>query len=748
MYNGLKRFYKKGKKEDFFISIIFRSYSEEKYFGYSESAISRWFNGEANVSYEIVEYYSKNKEKLYADIKNRYFNAAVDFYTAGKEILDVLTSDMSISENRKNELINFYKTDFENLSVFIAEVLLFSMNRETAPQKNKSMLTDDVLYGCNINRPCKFFVGREKEISELHQTIQKENCVFVEGIGGIGKSELIRKYVQTYKGDYTNIIYLRYSGSLKNMIADIQFLNDTQDENFDDRFRRHYKFLKTLKDDTLIIIDNFDTTITDDDFFDDFISNEYKTLFTSRGRFENNTAMELSEMEDDDLLKLVNGFYAITEKNKGTLTEIIKTVHSHTLSVELAARLLGNGYINPDELLVKLIENNINPDSSEKVIIKKDNKTRKSTFYEHLHLLFALFNLSDKQKYIMGNFCFVSVNGIEMKRFALWIGENNSNDIIELAEMGLIINDSGRLYINAVIRDVVKEELKPAVTQCKALITCISAECIMFGDDKYYYHDLLDFADNIISDIAVDDIDIFMFMIGEVFAYADKYNELPVMKRILNTMEYYIKNELTAEVKHKALYYLYKSRYAILKYPNAYDNAAAFAEKGIALIEKNTTDDLKHLLSNLYSALGDYKAAAVPKDLNDIKKCYGLAYSLLEEIGELYSYDGYMIARKTAHYLVKTGNIDKGISLLENVAQIFKPDTIPENYNEYVKMRENNKFSTLLEYTEILTDLILYKAKNKQKPYAEYNIVAKIYNTIYENEPEKIPLKEIRKAIK
>ena len=231
-------------------------------------------------------------------------------------------------------------------------------------------------------------------------------------------------------------------------------------------------------------------------------------------------------MKKGDLLKLIGNFYSVTDKNKGTLTEIIKTVHSHTLSVELAARLLGNGYISPDELLVKLIENNVNPDSSEKVIIKKDNKTKKTTFYEHLHLLFALFKLSEKQKYIMRNFCFVSVNVIELKRFALWIGEDNSNDITELAEMGLIRNDSGRLYINSVIRDVTKEELKPSVTQCKALITSIATECIMFGDDKYYYHDLLDFADNIISDIDVDDIDIFMLMIGEVFSYADKYNEL------------------------------------------------------------------------------------------------------------------------------------------------------------------------------------------------------------------------------
>ncbi len=107
-----------------------------------------------------------------------------------------------------------------------------------------------------------------------------------------------------------------------------------------------------------------------------------------------------------------------------------------------------------------------------------------------------------------------------------------------------------------------------------------------------------------------------------------------------------------------------------------------------------------------------------------------------------------MIARKSAQILAATGNIDKGISLLENIAQIFKPDTIPNSYSEYVKMRENNQCSTILEYADILSDLILYKAKNKQTPYAEYNIAAKIYSAVYENEPEKIALKEIIKVLK
>ncbi len=70
------------------------------------------------------------------------------------------------------------------------------------------------------------------------------------------------------------------------MIADIQFVNDTEEDNSEERFRKHYKFLKSLRDDTLIVVDNFDTTIENKPFFDDFIDNEYKVIFTTRSNFE------------------------------------------------------------------------------------------------------------------------------------------------------------------------------------------------------------------------------------------------------------------------------------------------------------------------------------------------------------------------------------------------------------------------------------------------------------------------------
>ena len=47
-------------------------------------------------------------------------------------------------------------------------------------------------------------------------------------------------------------------------------------------------------------------------------------------------------------------------------------VHSHTLAVELAARLLKRGILEPEELLDKLIDENVKIDVSDKVNLDKD----------------------------------------------------------------------------------------------------------------------------------------------------------------------------------------------------------------------------------------------------------------------------------------------------------------------------------------------------------------------------------------
>ena len=100
---------------------------------------------------------------------------------------------------------------------------------------------------------------------------------------------------------------------------------------------------------------------------------------------------------------------------------IIQTVHSHTLAVEMSARLLESGIMEPLLLLKKLKEEKAALNATDTIGISKDGKSRKATYYDHIHTLFSLYQLSEKETDIMRNLALVPLSGVQNRLFANWL---------------------------------------------------------------------------------------------------------------------------------------------------------------------------------------------------------------------------------------------------------------------------------------------------------------------------------------
>ena len=81
-----------------------------------------------------------------------------------------------------------------------------------------------------------------------------------------GKANWQNPMQSTIKKHYTNILYFEYAGDLHQSVTDMDFADDLPEDTEEERFRKHNRFLRSLKDDTLIIIDNFNATATQDSF--------------------------------------------------------------------------------------------------------------------------------------------------------------------------------------------------------------------------------------------------------------------------------------------------------------------------------------------------------------------------------------------------------------------------------------------------------------------------------------------------
>lgn len=258
-------------------------------FDFDNGKVCRWINGNAKVSPQITGYYAdeNNKHTMAKDIEKNILPIMYDADMAVTELHNLIRNDMTVSEQKKDELCS----ECENAE-FITRLICFGMERTFIKRdtKTQSMLTagilspivSDYLYDGFVPKPCKHFVGRDGEIEEIHNLLQKHNKLFLNGVAGIGKSEFAKKYAEIYKSEYTNILYFNYSGDLRKMIADCDFADDNISDDEATRFKRHNRFLRSLKQDTLIIIDNFNVSASDDKLFDVVMKYRCRVMFTTR----------------------------------------------------------------------------------------------------------------------------------------------------------------------------------------------------------------------------------------------------------------------------------------------------------------------------------------------------------------------------------------------------------------------------------------------------------------------------------
>ncbi len=287
-----------------------------------------------------------------------------DCNMAMQDIYTLFIQDDTISDAKKKNLASLYKPANSRL-LFLAKLISFGMERQFIKRdtKNQKLIAGgalspivlDYIMDSEVPKPCRHFIGRDKELEELYTMLEENRHVFLCGIAGIGKRELANTYAKHYKKHYTNILYVEYTGNLHQDITDMDFIDDLPESTEQERFQRHNRFLRSLKSDTLLIIDNFNVTATQDSFLSVVLKYRCQILFTTRSNLKEYCTFHLKEIKDiNTLFQLTSAFYSDAARHRSTVEKIIETVHYHTFAVELAAKLLENGISTPGQLLAKL----------------------------------------------------------------------------------------------------------------------------------------------------------------------------------------------------------------------------------------------------------------------------------------------------------------------------------------------------------------------------------------------------------
>ncbi len=459
-------------------------------------------------------------------------------------------------------------------------------------------------------------------MEKLHELLCSKGKVFVQGIAGIGKSELAKAYAKKYDKEYTNIMYITYSEA---------------------------------------------------------------------------------------------------EQNRPVLEQIIQIVHRHTLAVEMSARLLESGIMEPLLLLRKLKEEKVALDATDTIGISKDGKSRKATYYDHIHTLFSLYQLSEEETDIMRSLALAPLSGVQNRLFANWLKLRDMNTVNDLIEKGFIKAMEGRMIaLHPMMQEVTKEETKPSVQNCHTLLDSLQQICLRHGEEVSYYKQLFQTIESVIVQIENDSMPVYLRFLEDVFPYMETYYYYQGMELVLDTLSALLKDTVNGSISDRALLLSYQAAYE--KKP---DKAIKMQKDAIAMIPDVNADNAL-LVSNLYANLGGMYR--VNGKLELAKENMEQAIRVMDEYGLAYYHDSVVQITNYAVLLTDMGQPDIGLSALRKLCRVIR------EYNS----------DTGLDYANVQEAMgnICLTIGEIQQATSHFQKAMEIYETVFEFEPDMIEAKK------
>lgn len=360
------------------------------------------------------------------------------------------------------------------------------------------------------------FVGRTKQIENIRSFFESgQRVLFLEGIGGIGKSELAKQYALKYRNEYKTIVFASYSESLQVLVCDndkieISGLSAYPDETTGAYFNRKMKIFRSLTDkSTLIIVDNFD--VDNDECLEEFIEGSCDIIFTSRNSHPGYSSMNVNVIDSrSELLKMFERYYGmpLSEDDIPYIEKMFRLVEYHTYAIELMANQMETSFLSGKELY-EMLCSKTHPDDDYDSFKGRDGV---DTAFGHIRKLFSLSGLDNTEREVLRELSLTGVSGIPASVYWEWSDKKSVKSkkkaVISLIKKSWVrrsISDNNQnLSLHPLVTEVVlsDSELHPDQNNCRSILSGISkyiyrawfrpfnenlavADCILFMEEYF-----------------------------------------------------------------------------------------------------------------------------------------------------------------------------------------------------------------------------------------------------------------------
>jgi tetratricopeptide (TPR) repeat protein len=253
--------------------------------------------------------------------------------------------DEAIKQSSKELGVQFWS--WEDIQKHIPTYL--SLRTKYYPHLSTEIIPKELVITPHLDQ--KTIIGRETEINALKGLLLFHPIICIHGIGGLGKSTLAKSFYQSSATNYDHILWLDYTGDLKQDISFNECLNRnlrtnlSQEDSPEQRYQAVLSSIIALTGKILIVIDNLqhEILLSVESEIRKLLGNAgMHILLTSRENFSVFNSFNLSSLESKNAGELFVQ-HCTKQIDISGLDDLLALIDYNPLMIELVAKTMNTG---------------------------------------------------------------------------------------------------------------------------------------------------------------------------------------------------------------------------------------------------------------------------------------------------------------------------------------------------------------------------------------------------------------------
>lgn len=661
---------------------------------------------------ELLIEWNNNRESIRSLDYSEIEAFATEFYI---DISNKIMNDDGLHELTTINKIIFHlkelNDDFKNESDITQEKLdkIIELIITILGENNNS---DKIITNTSPSGTSTVFIGRENDIEDIKEKAKTKKVVLMNGIGGIGKTEICRYLFKYYNDnaadDVEYIGWVNYNTSLdSSFFGNFKGIEEQDSTKYKQAVKNRIdKFGNKL----LLFVDNAND-ISDSEAVE-LSKFACRIIMTSRkNKVTSFHPFEVKKLSPEKCLEIYQDYSNDhSAESVENIEKILILADYHTQTVELLAKTQDNSGLSAKELLEQLTSNGFSlAGISETVDGRHGDDVTNEIFIEHLAIIFDISKIApiEEQINVLRLFSLIAPNEpLDKKTIKTWFSLENLNPVNDLIKSGwLKADENNKISIHPVISEVVRYKYPAEFEFAKELVYNLAYELNDSREkglgiaiwNKLIIHSAT--VAKCINDTKNEYYSTLLNNIGCIYKNKGNY---------LKAMEYFEKSLIIFEevigtenpstaTSYNNIGFLYKSIGDYLKAIEYYEKALKIREKVFGTLHRHTAQSNDNI-GGVYYSMGNYNKA-----LEFYKKALNISEKVLgtEHPDTAISYNNIGLLYNSMSDYSKALEYHKmALNTYEKVLGIEHPDTATSYNNIGLLYDSMGDYPKALEYHE------------------------------------------------